>query len=120
MKWTPPATLIVLAGMFACAAPALAQAPVGNPAPARVVSPEIGPDHRVTFRLLAPNATEVSVSGEFMKGSQALERNARGVWSATVGPIEPEIYYYNFTIDGVHTIDPGNPQVKTGSTAGTT
>jgi len=36
-----------------------------------------------------------------------------------VGPIAPEIYYYNFTIDGVRTIDPGNPNVKTGSTPGT-
>ena len=37
----------------------------------------------------------------------------------TVGPIEPEIYHYNFTIDGVRTIDPGNPDLKTGSTSST-
>jgi enterochelin esterase-like enzyme len=93
--------------------------PAANPAANRILSPEIGPDHRVTFHLLAPKAGEVSVSGEFMKGSQALEKNAEGLWSATVGPIEPEIYYYNFAVDGVKTIDPGNPEVKTGSTAGT-
>jgi len=90
-----------------------------KPAPGRIVSPDIGPDHRVTFRLLAPKASQVSVSGEFMKGSQALEKNAEGLWSTTVGPIEPEIYYYNFTVDGVKTIDPGDPEVKSGSTAGT-
>ena len=29
------------------------------------------------------------------------------------------MYHYNFTIDGVRTIDPANPQLKTGSTAST-
>ena len=37
----------------------------------------------------------------------------------TVGPLAPEIYAYNFTIDGIKTIDPGNYEVKTGSTAST-
>ncbi len=105
------------------ASPTWAQ-PAANPpgnaaAPARTGSPEIGPDRRVTFRLSAPKASEVLVSGEFMAGSKALEKNAEGVWSATVGPIDPEIYYYNFTVDGVRTLDPGNPQVKSGSTAST-
>jgi enterochelin esterase-like enzyme len=99
--------------------PVQAQPPAANPAGGRVISPEIASDRRVTFRLLAPNASAVLVSGEFMEGSKALEKNAKGIWSVTVGPIDPEIYYYNFSIDGVHTIDPGNPEVKTGSTAPT-
>jgi enterochelin esterase family protein len=41
------------------------------------------------------------------------------VWTVTVGPLEPEIYNYNFTIDGVRAIDPANPNVKTGSTPST-
>jgi enterochelin esterase family protein len=73
----------------------------------------------VTFRVRAPKAAEVTLSGEFMKGSKPLEKSAEGIWSVTVGPIAPEIYYYNFTIDGVKTIDPNNPQVKTGSTPST-
>jgi enterochelin esterase family protein len=85
----------------------------------RVVSPAISSDHRVTFTLQAPSASQVLLSGEFMKGSQPLQQNGEGVWTNTIGPIEPEIYYYNFTIDGVRTIDPGNPNVKTGSTPGT-
>jgi len=95
--------------------PAGAQAPAANPAPIRVVSPEVGPDRRVTFRLLAPKANEVLVSGWFMEGSKALEKDANGLWSVTVGPVEPEIYSYNFMIDGVRAIDPANPGVKTGS-----
>jgi hypothetical protein len=34
----------------------------------RVVSPEILPDNRVTFRLLAPKATEVIVNGDWPGG----------------------------------------------------
>jgi enterochelin esterase-like enzyme len=82
-------------------------------------SPEVAPDRTVTFRLAAPKATEVALTGEFMKGSKPLEKNEKGVWSLTIGPLEPEIYYYNLTIDGVRTTDPGNPDVKTGSTPGT-
>jgi enterochelin esterase-like enzyme len=37
-----------------------------------------------------------------------------GVWSATVGPLEPEIYTYNFAVDGVRIIDPANPNLKSG------
>src|ERR1700722_9364491 len=80
----------------------------------RTVSPAIAPDRQVTFTLQALAATEVSLTGEFMKGSKPLQKNGQGLWTLTVGPIEPEIYYYNFTIDGVRTIDPVNPNAKTG------
>jgi enterochelin esterase family protein len=82
-------------------------------------SPEVAPDRTVTFRLLAPKAREVAITGEFLKESRNLTRDDSGVWSITVGPLEPEIYNYNLTIDGVRTIDPGNPNVKTGSTPST-
>lgn len=88
-------------------------------APAPVRSPEVGADRSVTFRVRAPQASEVTLTGEFMRGSKALQKSDGGVWSVTVGPLEPEIYYYNFTIDGVKTIDPNNPDVKTGSTPST-
>ena len=85
-----------------------------------VRSPEIAADKHVTFRLNAPQASSVTVSGsEFLKGEVPLTKDASGVWSVTVGPVAPEIYDYNFTIDGVKTIDPGNYDVKFGSTAST-
>lgn len=83
------------------------------------VKTEVQADRRVTFRLLAPKAAEVTVTGEFQQGAKALQKDDKGVWSLTVGPLEPEIYNYNFTIDGVKTIDPSNPNVKSGSTAST-
>lgn len=84
-----------------------------------VKSPEVGSDGRVTFRLRAPNAKDVSLTGEFMHGSKPLAKDAAGIWSFTTDPLRPEIYAYNFTIDGVKTIDPSNAAVKTGSTAAT-
>jgi enterochelin esterase-like enzyme len=94
-----------------------AQSRVPGPPPVR--SPEVAADRRVTFRLLAPGAREVTLTGEFLRDNKPLEKNAGGLWSVTVGPLDPEIYHYNFVIDGVRTIDPNNPQLKTGSTPST-
>jgi len=79
-----------------------------------VRSPEVHPDRRVTFRISAPKATEVTVSGEFEVGAPAhkLTRDAQGIWSVTVGPFEPELYEYDFIVDGVQMLDPRNPVVK--------
>ena len=99
---------LALAAMFV--------APQSEP---RIVSPDVSADRRVTFRLRAPEARSVTVTGEFMSGSKALEKDEHGVWRLTIGPLEPEIYHYTFSIDGVRTIDPANPAVKTGSTAST-
>lgn len=95
----------------------------GRPAPAPYedwsrlpVSPEIHPDHRVTFRLLSPKATEVMlVSGlleSVLKGPQPMQKDPQGVWSVTVGPLEADIYDYGFAVDGGLRIpDPANPNV---------
>ncbi|HMC62168.1 MAG TPA: alpha/beta hydrolase-fold protein [Candidatus Solibacter sp.] len=102
------------------AASAWAQQPAQPPAqPPALRSPEVDSTRRVTFRLRAPKAGEVSVSGEFLDAGKSLQKDDQGVWSVTIGPVAPEIYNYNFTIDGVRTIDPNNPNVKTGSTPGT-
>jgi len=76
-----------------------------------VVSPEIHADHRVTFRLDAPNVNDVKLRGIEREQVQ-MEKNARGVWSVTVGPIAPGIYGYSFIVDGDATIDPSNPEIK--------
>jgi enterochelin esterase family protein len=84
-----------------------------------IVSPEVGADRRVTFRLRAPEAKAVTVSGDF--GSDAPMRRAEdGTWTATVGPLAPEMYVYYFTLDGVRLTDPSNPQVKVGYVTSTT
>ncbi|HEX8201108.1 MAG TPA: alpha/beta hydrolase-fold protein, partial [Isosphaeraceae bacterium] len=76
-------------------------------------SPEVAPDHRVTFRIVAPKASEVSVAGDFGAGGR-LTQDDRGTWSITVGPLVPDVYSYSFTVDGVRTLDPNNAQIKPG------
>ena len=89
------------------------EAPAARPAaPPPVISPEVDSDQRVTFRLRAPKATEVTISGEWARQPQALAKDEQGVWSVTIGPLAPEIYGYAFSVDGVRIADPGNPALK--------
>jgi enterochelin esterase-like enzyme len=76
-------------------------------------STEISADHKVTFRIYAPKASEVSVSGDFGAGGM-LTKDEKGVWSITVGPFTPDFYSYAFHVDGVRTIDPKNAMIKQG------
>ncbi|MBN2138068.1 MAG: hypothetical protein JW720_09690 [Sedimentisphaerales bacterium] len=76
------------------------------------VSPEVHSDRRVTFRLKAPKATSVGVSVQFSRGQQAMTKDSDGVWSVTLGPAEPEIYEYEFVVDGLSVTDPANPWMK--------
>src|SRR5881394_412374 len=79
-----------------------------------LVSPEVHSDQRVTFRVRATNATEVSLFGDWMRPEtkQTMTHDEQWVWSATVGPLEPGLAIYAFTIDGVTTPDPVNPRIK--------
>jgi len=105
-------TIRVAAILALCLAsvPASAQAPRSGPPP--VVSPEIHADHRVTFRLLAPDATSVSVTGDWPGGidttTTPMVKGENGIWSVTVGPLKPEFWIYTFNVNGVATIDPRN------------
>jgi enterochelin esterase-like enzyme/pimeloyl-ACP methyl ester carboxylesterase len=82
--------------------------PVTANRPAPVQSPETHPDGKVTFRLQAPSASKVELSGQFLKDTLPMEKNDAGVWSITVGPVEPNLYPYNFIADGVGLSDPSN------------
>jgi len=77
-----------------------------------LVSPEIHSDKSVTFRLRAADAKEVKVAGEWTGGPKALTNDNGGVWSITIGPLEPDIYGYNLVVDGVGVADPNNPWLK--------
>lgn len=100
---------------------ALSLAAFGQQAPAAAgggqqqCGPVIHPDNRVTFRIQAPKAAEVSVRwgvhvdiGDPVK----LAKDSDGMWSATVGPVEPELYGYTFNVDGIRIVDPCHPEVK--------
>ena len=86
--------------------------------PSNLKSTEVLPDHRVVFRIYAPKATSVTLTGDFATQGRGtagpMQKDDEGVWSLTVGPLVPDFYSYSFNVDGVRTIDPRNPMVKQG------
>jgi len=74
--------------------------------------PEVRSDRTVTFNLRAPQAQRVLLNANFLSEPRAMAKDAEGVWSITSGPLAPEIYEYDFTVDGLTIPDPANPFVK--------
>ena len=80
---------------------------------AKVRSPELLPDGRVTFRLLAPKANAVMVEGNWKSGRDiAMTKDEAGLWTVTTSPLQPELWAYTFSVDGVRTLDPNNFNVS--------
>jgi enterochelin esterase family protein len=95
----------------------------GSPVPLAatgIVSPEVHSDRTVTFRIQAPKASKVQIAGEWMSSNQAertvngteMTKDDKGIWSATIGPLEANTYIYSFDVDGVNIADPVNPIIK--------
>jgi enterochelin esterase family protein len=82
----------------------------------RLISPEVLADRKVTFRIFAPKASGVTLRGSWVAGPDPvkLEKDEKGVWTATVGPLLPDLYSYAFSVDGVKTLDPNNATIKPG------
>jgi enterochelin esterase-like enzyme len=121
--------IVILLGTLWCVAPqALAQQANVNldwnphkntqnltPYGANAISPEVRDDRTVTFRVKAPDARSVALTGgpvllAIGKGSNPIpfEKGADGVWTLTVGPLKPNMYVYRFLLDGVAIVDPNN------------
>jgi enterochelin esterase-like enzyme len=94
------------------AAPATASAGRGGGRGAPPVkSPEIASDGRVTFRLRAANAKDVTVA--IGSTRLPLQKDEQGVWSATSDALTPDYYAYSFIVDGTTINDPVNRQLQT-------
>jgi len=111
--------LAIITATFALSVSALAQQSLMGGQTAK--SPEINPDGTVTFRLIAPKARTVQVTGDFIPPVQTNMNGMRmdtpatvdmtekgGVWEYTTPVLEPELYSYVFKVDGVTTLDPSN------------
>src|SRR5258708_24096138 len=74
------------------------QSPAATPETpaAPVVSPEVLADHRVTFRLRAPNVKGVSVEIDGAGKPPTMQKDEEGIWSATSEPLAPDYYGYAF------------------------
>ena len=83
-----------------------------------ITSPEIHENHRVSFRVKAPHAEEVKISGDWMPpegwvpGSVLMEKDEQGLWTYTTEVLAPELYGYSFSVDGFRTLDPNNAYVS--------
>jgi enterochelin esterase family protein len=99
------ATVLLAAFSFM---PARAQNP---PRPPEFISPEISAKKEITFRIHAPKAETVTLSGSDIPGTGTgvkMKKSDNGVWEATVGPVPSGAYRYNFNVDGVAVVDPRN------------
>jgi enterochelin esterase family protein len=82
-----------------------------------LISPEVTSDGRVTFRLRAPKAKEVYVTGVAPGpegGRFDMKKNEQGAWTLSTEPMKPGIYQYTFNVDGLRITDPGNNLFQTG------
>jgi len=73
--------------------------------------PRIHADSRVTFRISAPSAQKVQVvpggnDNGLGQGPFDMQRDDKGVWTVTVGPVVPGFHYYWLQVDGFACNDP--------------
>ena len=73
----------------------------------RIVSPEIG-ESEVVFRVSAPYADAVQLSGSWMRATINMTQDEPGLWSVTIPSPSPELYTYSFVVDGLSINDPNN------------
>ena len=112
---------LFLSAMLLVCAMTFAQQALWGGAP--VVSPEIHDNNTVTFRLKAPKAVKVQVTGDFLPtqkiktpfgefdgpGVADLKEGKDGVWEFTTPePLKPELYSYSFIVDDLKMMDPSN------------
>jgi enterochelin esterase-like enzyme len=85
----------------------------GQRRPSNIISPEVLSDNSVIFRIKAPNATNVEVSGtwakEFMKTIPMVKKDS--IFEVKIGPLPSDMYEYDIIVDGVPMLDPLNKTV---------
>jgi enterochelin esterase-like enzyme len=88
-----------------------------------IISPEIKND-TVVFRLKAPNAKEVKISGDWMPfegwtgdwmpfegwmpGSAPMTNAGDTIWAYTATTLSPDLHSYYYIVDGLRITDPNN------------
>lgn len=84
-------------------------------------SPEVTAEGKVAFRIHAPQANKVSISGNLLRDQKfGLSEDAEtvpshldlinndGIWTITLEGVKPDLYSYNLIIDGEETVDRNN------------
>ena len=79
--------------------------------PPAISSPDVNPDHSITFRYYSKTAQSVTLKSEFLKSPLYFKGDTSGIWTLTVPPVKPDIYPYSFLVDSVETADPNNTYI---------
>jgi enterochelin esterase family protein len=103
--------LILMLALYALISIHAQQALWGGPS---IISPEVKDDNTVTFRLQAPNAREVKISGDWIPfegwkpGSVLMTKTNDTTWTYTSAALPSDLYSYYFLVDGLRINDPNN------------
>lgn len=106
--------ILLTAAMSAVLHPLTAQQNLDFSGKPSIVSPEVHANNTVTFRLEAPEAKEVRLTGDWLPsegwtpGSLKMARDSNGLWTLTTEPLRSDLLMYNFLIDSVRITDPNN------------
>lgn len=97
--------------------PTVSQAQMFNRTPTpndTLQSVRILPNGNVELSIYAPNAKEVSANGDIVPWSQKPETHKaeNGVWTIVIPNVNPGVYRYGFTVDGLSVGDPKNITVQ--------
>jgi enterochelin esterase-like enzyme len=74
-----------------------------------IISPIVS-GKTVTFKLYAPHAQKVSVTGDWEAGGGKANmlKDTSGTWACTVNNLPSDIYFYRFIVDDLTIVDPAN------------
>ena len=129
-----PALLVVGAGVAVLATGGFTSASSAAPSGAVAVAADVPPlatcngptvnaDRTVTFCLTAPQATSVALNWQNMVGrspaaeAKPMTKQDNGIWVITIGPLDPNLYGYGFTVDSANIADPANRDIWSGPTS---
>ena len=108
--------LLTLSLVFGSVYSVYSQMPPRTPTPNDTLkSVQVMADQRLKFSIYAPKAAEVTVQGDYAPkfGADKLSKNEHGVWTFTTDyQVKPELYTYDFTVDGLKVFDPKNAAYK--------
>ncbi|MGC4035182.1 MAG: alpha/beta hydrolase-fold protein [Chitinophagaceae bacterium] len=74
------------------------------------LAPVVQKDGTILFKLRAPAAKQVFIKLE--NTAIPMQKNKNGVWSASSGKMEPDIYTYTYIVDSFSIVDPSNPLMR--------
>lgn len=82
-----------------------------------ITSPQVNDNNTVTFRMQAPNAEDVQLSGDWMptegtrRINEAMVKSDSGRWTLTTNVLPSDLHTYSFMVDGLRINDPNNAYV---------